>query len=61
MAAWARERQPAIVRPDRDVAVCLQMAMTGARLLRKYLDGVKGKDGPSKGQQIKCGVVFLLE
>ena len=61
MAAWARERQPATVRPDRDVAVCLQMDMTGVRLLRKHLDGVKGKDGPPKGRQIKCGVVFLLE
>ena len=61
MAAWARARQPATVRPERDVAVCLQMDMTGVRLLKKYLGGVKGKDGPPKGRQIKCGVVFLLE
>jgi len=61
MAAWAHARQPATVRPERDVAVCLQMDMTGVRLLKKYLKGVKGKDGPPKGRQIKCGVVFLLE
>ena len=61
MAAWARERQPATVRSERDVAVCLQMDMTGVRMLKKYLHGVKGKDGPPKGRQIKCGVVFLLE
>ena len=61
MAAWARERAPATVQPRRDVAVCLQMDMTGVRLLKKYLKDVKGKDGPPKGRQIKCGVVFLLE
>ena len=61
MAAWARERQPATVPPQRHVAVCLQMDMTGVRLLKKYLHDVKGKDGPPKGRQIKCGVVFLLE
>ena len=61
MAAWARERQPATVRPERDIAVCLQMDMTGVRLLKKYLLEVKGKDGPPRGRQIKCGVVFLLE
>jgi hypothetical protein len=61
MAAWARDRQPATVRPERDVAVCLQMDMTGVRMLKKYLQDVKGKDGPPKGRQIKCGVVFLLE
>ena len=61
IALWARERQPATVRPERDVAVCLQMDMTGVRMLKKYLKDVKGKDGPPKGRQIKCGVVFLLE
>lgn len=61
MAAWAHERTPASVHPDRDIAVCLQMDMTGVRLLKKYLKGVKGKSGPPKGRQIKCGVVFLLE
>jgi hypothetical protein len=61
MAAWARERAPATVHPGRDVAVCLQMDMTGVRLLKNYLKNVKGKDGPPKGRQIKCGVVFLLE
>ena len=61
MAAWAGKRQPATLRPERDVAVCLQMDMTGVRMLKKDLVGVKGKDGPPKGRQIKCGVVFLLE
>ena len=61
MAAWAEERPPATVQPGRDVAVCLEMDMTGVRLLKKYLTGVRGKDGPAKGRQIKCGVVFLLE
>lgn len=61
MARWADERKPATVPPQRDVAVCLQMDMTGVRMLKKYLKGVKGKDGPPKGRQIKCGVVFLLE
>jgi len=61
MAAWAEERPPAAVQPGRDIAVCLEMDMTGVRLLKKYLTGVKGKDGPPKGRQIKCGVVFLLE
>ena len=61
MAAWAQTREPATIRPERDVAVCLQMDMTGVRLLRKHLKGVKGKDGEPKTRQIKCGVVFLLE
>ena len=61
MARWAGERTPATVQPGRDVAVCLQMDMTGVRLLKKYLNDVKGKNGPPKGRQIKCGVVFLLE
>jgi hypothetical protein len=61
MAVWARERTPATVRPERDVAVCLQMDMTGVRMLKKHLKGVKGKNGPPKGRQIKCGVAFLLE
>lgn len=61
MAAWARDREPATVHPGRDVAVGLEMDMTGVRLLRKYLRDVKGKDGPPKCRQIKCGVVFLLE
>lgn len=61
MAAWASEREPATVRPERDVAVGLEMDMTGVRLLKKYLKGVKGKDGEPKTRQIKCGVVFLLE
>ena len=61
MAAWAGERAPSAVQPGRDVAVCLEMDMTGVRLLKKYLKGVKGKDGPAKGRQIKCGVAFLLE
>lgn len=61
MADWAGERQPTAVQPGRDVAVCLEMDMTGVRMLKKYLLGVKGKDGPAKGRQIKCGVAFLLE
>lgn len=61
MALWAKERTPATVRPERDIAVCLQMDMTGVRLLKRYLKDVKGKDGPPKGRQIKCGVVYLLE
>lgn len=61
MAAWAHERTPATVQPGRDIAVCLQMDMTGVRLLKEYLKDVKGKSGPPKGRQIKCGVVYLLE
>lgn len=61
MAAWAEERSPATVQAGRDVIVCLEMDMTGVRLIKKYLTGVKGKDGPAKGRQIKCGVAFLLE
>lgn len=61
MAKWADEREPATLRPERDVAVCLQMDMTGVRLLKKYLKGIKGKKGEPKTRQIKCGVVYLLE
>jgi hypothetical protein len=61
MAAWAHERTPATVQPGRDIAVCLQMDMTGVRLLKKYLKDVKGKNGAPKGRQIKCGVAYLLE
>lgn len=61
MARWADEREVATVLPQRDVAVCLQMDMTGVRMLKKHLQGVKGKNGPPKGRQIKCGVVFLMQ
>ncbi len=61
MAQWALEREPAKVQPERDVAVCLEMDMTGVRLLKKHLKGIKGKHGDPKTRQIKCGVVFLLE
>jgi len=61
MAAWAQAREPATLQPGRDVAVCLQMDMTGVRLLKKYLKGIKGKDGEPRTRQIKCGVVYLLE
>lgn len=61
MADWAHRRTPATLQPGRDIAVCLQMDMTGVRLLKKYLNNVKGKNGPPKGRQIKCGVVYLLE
>ena len=37
------------------------MDMTGVRMLRRYLAGVKGKDGAPKGRQIKCGTLFLME
>ena len=59
--AWAQRRAPATVQPGRDVAVCLQMDMTGVRLRKKYLKEVKGKKGEPKCRQIKVGVVFLLE
>ncbi len=61
MADWATKRQPATVQPKRDFAVCLQMDMTGVRVLKKHLEGIKGKNGPPKTRQIKCGVVYLLE
>ncbi len=61
IAVWAQERKPATIRPDRDIVVCLEMDMTGVRMLKKYLQGVKGKNGDPKGRQIKCGVIFLLE
>lgn len=61
MAHWAHQRTPATVQPGRDIAICLQMDMTGVRLLKEYLKGVKGKNGAPKGRQIKCGVVYLLE
>lgn len=61
MEAWALSRTPLRARPGRDIIVCLQMDMTGVRMLRKYLDGVKGKDAEPKGRQIKCGTLFLME
>ena len=61
MEAWALSREPARAEPWREVAACLQMDMTGVRMLKKYLDGVKGRDGAPKGRQIKCGTLFLME
>jgi len=61
MEEWALSRTPARAEPRRDIIVCLQMDMTGVRMLQKYLDGVKGKDGAPKGRQIKCGTLFLME
>jgi hypothetical protein len=45
MEAWALERPPARVEDGRGVIVCLEMDMTGVRMLKKYLKGVKGRDG----------------
>lgn len=61
MEAWAMARSPVHFPVGRDIIVCLQMDMTGVRMLRKYLKGVKGKNGPPKGRQIKCGTLFLME
>ncbi len=43
MAAWAHDREPATVHPERDIAVGLEMDMTGVRMLKKYLQDVKGE------------------
>jgi len=61
MEAWALERPPAGVEDGREVMVCLEMDMTGVRMLKKYLKGVKGKDGAPKCRQVKCGTLFLME
>lgn len=61
MEAWALSRTPSCAAPGHDIVVCLQMDMTGVRMLQKYLAGVKGKDGAPKGRQIKCGTFFLME
>ena len=61
MEAWALERPPDRVEDGRLAVVCLEMDMTGVRMLKKYLKGVKGKDGAPKCRQIKCGTLFLME
>ena len=61
MEKWASERPPSRVEDGRKVIVCLEMDMTGVRMLKKYLKGVKGKDGAPKCRQIKCGTLFLME
>jgi hypothetical protein len=61
MEKWASERAPARVAGGREVTVCLEMDMTGVRMLKKHLRGVKGKDGEPKCRQIKCGTLFLME
>lgn len=61
MEKWAFERPPASVEQGREVIACLEMDMTGVRMLKKYLDGAKGKDGAPKCRQIKCGTLFLME
>lgn len=61
MEKWALERPPDSVGDGREVVVCLEMDMTGVRMLKKHLKGVKGKDGVPKCRQIKCGTLFLME
>ena len=61
MEEWALERAPSRAEAGRDIIICLEMDMTGVRMLRRYLEGVRGKDGAPKGRQIKCGTVFLME
>ena len=63
MERWALERQPASasIGEGREFIVGLEMDMTGVRMLKKYLDGVKGKNGAPKTRQIKCGTLFLME
>jgi len=61
MEAWALSRTPMRFPVGREIIVCLQMDMTGVRMLKRYLKGVKGKDGPPKSRQIKCGTLFLME
>ena len=53
---------PSPAEPGRDVIVCLQMDMTGVRMLKRYLKGARGRGGGDpKGSQIKCGTLFLME
>ena len=62
MEAWALSRTPSPAEPGRDVIVCLQMDMTGVRMLKRYLKGARGRGGGDpKGRQIKCGTLFLME
>ena len=61
MEKWSLERPPAAVEDGREVVVCLEMDMTGVRMLKKYLKGAKGMDGAPKCRQIKCGTLFLME
>jgi hypothetical protein len=61
MERWAFERDPAKPGNLKDIIVCLQTDMTGVRMLRRYLAGVKGKDGDPKTRQIKCATLFLMQ
>lgn len=61
MEQWALSRDPTPAKPNSEYIVCLQMDATGVRMLKKYLEGAKGKDGVAKGRQIKCGTLFLME
>lgn len=45
MEAWALSRTPSPAEPGRDVIVCLQMDMTGVRMLKRYLKGARGRGG----------------
>ncbi len=61
LETWALARPPSRVEPGREVIVCLEMDMTGVRMLKKYLEGAAGKDGAPKCRQVKCGTLFLME
>ena len=61
MERWASEREPAKPGNLKDIIVCLQTDMTGVRMLKRYLGGVKGKDGDPKTRQIKCATLFLMQ
>ena len=61
MEAWALSRTPPPAEPGRDILVCLEMDMTGVRMLQQYLQGARGMDGAPKVRQIKCGTLFLME
>lgn len=43
MEKWALGRPPDSIEDGREVVVCLERDMTGVRMLKKYLDGAKGK------------------
>ena len=61
MERWTSEREPAKPGELKDIIVCMQTDMTGVRMLKRYLEGVKGKDGDPKTRQIKCATLFLMQ
>lgn len=62
MEKWAGEREPAPPPEEgRDIIQVVELDMTGIRLRREYLAGVKGKNGEPTCRQVKCGTVFLAE